>query len=73
MESSSRGATTERARGRDDMTDIESGTEVQAETTEQALARVEAECGWSDAVMRFAEMFADLGAATPAAGAGAAG
>lgn len=29
-----------------------------AETTEQALARVEAECGWSDIVDRFAEALA---------------
>lgn len=31
------------------------GAEVTTETTEQALARVEAECGWSDAFVRFAE------------------
>lgn len=33
------------------------GFEVKAETTEQALARVEAECGWSD-LSRFADAFA---------------
>lgn len=31
------------------------GADVQTETTEQALARVEAECGWSDAFVRLAE------------------
>lgn len=31
--------------------------DLSAETTEQALARLEAECGWSD-VGRFAEAFA---------------
>ena len=29
--------------------------DVVTETTEQALARVEAECGWSDAFVRLAE------------------
>lgn len=32
--------------------------EVRVETTEQALARLEAECGWSDAPARFPELFA---------------
>jgi hypothetical protein len=31
------------------------GADVVTETTEQALARVEAECGWSDAFVRLAE------------------
>lgn len=39
------------------MNPIDSGHDVQAETTEQALARVEAECGWSD-LSRFADAFA---------------
>jgi hypothetical protein len=33
--------------------------DLSAETTEQALARFEAECGWSD-VGRFAEAFAPV-------------
>jgi hypothetical protein len=37
------------------------GPTVQAETTEQALARVEAECDWSD-VGRFAEAIGRQGA-----------
>jgi len=42
--------------------------ELPAETTEQALARVEAECGWSD-VGRFAEPPPAVTAATDEAGA----
>ncbi|MEI7445406.1 MAG: hypothetical protein WCK28_10995 [Burkholderiales bacterium] len=39
------------------MNPIDNGHDVPAETTEQALARVEAECGWSD-LSRFADAFA---------------
>ena len=39
------------------MSPIETGYDVPTETTEQALARVEAECGWSD-LSRFADAFA---------------
>ena len=38
------------------MNDHESVPEVAAETSEQALARVEAECGWSDALTRIVEL-----------------
>jgi hypothetical protein len=37
------------------MSQIEPHSDMQAETTEQALARVEAECGWSDALNWFAQ------------------
>lgn len=46
------------------MNPIDSGHDVQAETTEQALARFEAECGWSD-LSRFADAFAAPQAASP--------
>ncbi len=48
------------------MTPSDDEFDLRAETTEQALARVEAECGWSD-VGRFADAIPPLRAA-PAAG-----
>ena len=47
------------------MAENESGFDVREETTEQALARVEAECGWSD-LSRFADAFAVKKSAQPA-------
>ncbi|MFM1988081.1 MAG: hypothetical protein RJA99_1038 [Pseudomonadota bacterium] len=46
------------------MNPIDSGHDVQAETTEQALVRFEAECGWSD-LSRFSDAFATPQAASP--------
>ncbi len=54
---------------RDDMTRIDSPCAAPAETTVQALARVEAECDWSDALTRLAEALAAAQAERPAAGA----
>lgn len=51
------------------MTRIESPAAAPAETTVQALARVEAECDWSDAPTRFAEVLAAAQADRPACGA----
>jgi hypothetical protein len=50
------------------MTRTEFPSAVPAETTVQALARVEAECDWSDALVRLAEVLAAAQAERPAAG-----
>lgn len=50
------------------MTRTESPSAVPAETTVQALARVEAECDWSDALVRLAEAQAAAQAERPVPG-----
>jgi len=50
------------------MTRTESHPALPAETTIQALARVEAECDWSDALTRLAEVLAAAQAERPSAG-----